>query len=113
MEASYIKEQQNKDKNTQELPKEIYIYHTKTFHGVREYYKIVCRKNRIIIPHDLQSKIIERYHLTLLHLGMERTHKTTSQHIYWKGIKNQIEQHIKKYPVYQMNNKIRRNIVSC
>ena len=62
---------------------------------------MTCRENRIVIPQNLQRNVIEWYHNTLLHPGRDRMHMTIGQHLYWKGMKNDITEFVNKCPTCQ------------
>jgi hypothetical protein len=50
---------------------------------------------KIIIPESLQKCIINWYHSNLQHPRITRTINSISQTFYWKGIRPQVEEHIK------------------
>jgi hypothetical protein len=47
---------------------------------------------KIIVPANLQKRIIEWYHNSLRHLGITRTINSISQTFYWKEIRSQVEE---------------------
>ena len=104
----YIRKQQQKDSHTKNLLKED-EYNTKIFHGGGKSHAMIFKDSKIVIPKGLQSKIIEWYHTTLLHPGKDRTYLTISQHLYWKGMKNDIENYVKKCPTCQMTKPSNKN----
>jgi hypothetical protein len=50
---------------------------------------------KIIVPANLQRRIIEWYHHNLRHPGITRTINSISQNFYWKGIRTQVEDFVK------------------
>ena len=44
---------------------------------------------------------MEWYHYTLLHPGRDRTLMTINQHLYWKGLKNDVKQFVRHCPTCQ------------
>jgi hypothetical protein len=42
--------------------------------------RVIHYKNKIVIPQTLQNRVIEWYHTTLLHPGVNQTIKSTNQH---------------------------------
>ena len=65
-------------------------YHLKTFRGGGKQYSLLCYSGKIVIPKALQKKIVEWYHVTLLHPGETRTELTIRQHFTWKGLRNTV-----------------------
>ena len=50
----------------------------------------LCYKDRIVIPEGLQKWVIQWYHHTLCHPGINQTEETISQHFYWKNMRDHI-----------------------
>ena len=86
-----IMSHQKKDKDLMKLfkakPKH---YSNKEFHGAGKKYSLICYKNKIVIPKDLQRRTVEWYHHTLCHPGETRTELSIAQHFYWKGLRNTV-----------------------
>ena len=84
LEYSTIISHQKKDKELQQLLKEKESYHINTFHGAGNTWDLICqgKEHRIIVPNTLKRKVLEWYHITLVHPGRDRTEKTISQHFY-------------------------------
>ena len=87
------------------LVKDSKDYHTKIFHGAGNDYEMICHQDKIVIPQTIQQKIMEWYHTTLLYPGRDRTYTTISQHFYWKGMKKEVEQYVKRCPTCQQTKK--------
>ena len=58
-------------------------------------------KNRIIIPQGLQKRVVQWYHHTLCHPGINWTEETISQHFYWKNMRDQITRNVSTCSVCQ------------
>ena len=65
-------------------------YSNKEFHGAGKNYSLICYKDKIVIPKDLQKRVVEWYHHTLCHPGETRTELSIAQHFYWKGLRNTV-----------------------
>jgi hypothetical protein len=78
-----LKNAQDKDKTIQKIlkmPKTQYF--CKDFHGGGKTTSLVCFKEKIVIPGRLQKHVINWYHTTLCHPGINRTEDTIGQHLY-------------------------------
>ena len=51
-------------------------------HGTDKKYSLICRNNKIVIPKQLQKRIVEWCHHTLCHSGETHTELTIAQHLY-------------------------------
>ena len=63
--------------------------------NILEYRSPVIRDYRIILPHDLQQKIIEWYHQILNHPGSTKLYATLSKYFYFSGMKEYINEYTK------------------
>jgi hypothetical protein len=66
-----LKKAQDKDKTIQKIlkmPKALYL--RKDFHGGGNTTSLVCFKEKIVIPGRLQKHVINWYHTTLCHPGI-------------------------------------------
>ena len=88
-----IMKHQQKDKNliktAKSKPKEFVIKH---FHGADKKYSLICRKHKIVIPKQLEKRVVEWYHHTLCHPGETRTELTIGQHYYWKNLRKTVHE---------------------
>ena len=71
-------------------------YTTNTFCGGEETYHLICRDGKIVIPKALQNRIVDWYHLTLCHPGVNRTEETIRQHFWWKGLRTTVQNKLRK-----------------
>ena len=85
---------QLKDKKLQEN-KILKNYSTKIFLGVDSSYNLVLYKDKIVVPDKLKKRVLNWYHDFLLHPGVTRTEETIRQHLYWKGMRADVEHNVK------------------
>ena len=71
-------------------------YQNQTFHGAGKTYDLTCKNNRIVIPNILKQRILDWYYTALVYSERDRTERKISQHIYWKGMHEDIEKYCKK-----------------
>jgi hypothetical protein len=79
-----LKNAQDKDKTIQKslkMPKTLY-YLLKDFHGGGKTTSLVCFKEKIVIPGQLQKHVIHWYNTTFCHPGINQTEETTGQHLW-------------------------------
>ena len=86
-----------------ELRKDNCKYHLKDFHGGGITRSLVCYKDKIVVPNKLQKHVIDWYHTTLCHPGINRTEETIAQHLYWPKMRSQITGHVQTCPYCQRN----------
>ena len=58
-------------------------------------------KKRIYIPEVLRERIMEWYHIQLVHPGSTRMISTIQASMYWHGMKKDVEQYVKTCDVCQ------------
>jgi exonuclease VII small subunit len=97
------KEQQKDPDIKKELQKDACKYHLADFHGGGNTRSLVCYKNKIVVPKQLQLHTIDWYHTTLCHPGINRTEETISQHLWWPKMRNQITNYVQACPTCQRN----------
>ena len=56
---------------------------------------LIFRDNKIVVPQVLQSYLIDWYHSTLLHPGIDRLKASIKQHFTWKNLSTDIENHVR------------------
>jgi transposase InsO family protein len=86
-----------------ELRKDSCKYHIKDFHGGGITRSLVCYKDKIVVPTQLQQHVIDWYHTTLCHPGINRTEESIAQHLFWPKMRNQITNHVLACPTCQRN----------
>ena len=80
---STIAHYQALDAELQKLAKGNPLYTMKRFQNSDKFYELlVFKKDRIVVPKQLQRRAAEWYHTTLLHPGETRTESTLGQHFY-------------------------------
>mgnify|MGYP000473878471 FL=1 len=80
-----------KDKDSIKIDKTDKNYSIKQFHGAGKKYSLICLNNKIVIPKQLQRRIVQWYHDTLSHPGETRTELTIAQHFYWKNLRKTVQ----------------------
>ena len=55
-------------------------------------------EQRILVPEKSRKKLLNWYHETLLHPGANRMYDTLRQHYYWKNMKKDIDDLVKRCP---------------
>jgi hypothetical protein len=78
-------------------------YQIKDFHGGGITRSLVCYKEKIVVPTKLQKHVIDWYHTTLCHPGINRTEESIAQHIWWPNMRSQITNHVQVCPTCQRN----------
>ncbi|XP_037958998.1 uncharacterized protein K02A2.6-like [Teleopsis dalmanni] len=68
--------------------------------------EIVFKGNRVCIPKDIRSDILQKLHLP--HLGIESTLKLARETVFWKGITSEIKQMIQNCEVCKQNAKMQK-----
>lgn len=77
------------------------LYQQKTVHEGGNTVQLICHKDKIVIPVQLQQKVINWYHVMLVHPGADRTEQTIGQHFYWKGMQKDIRNFVSRCPTCQ------------
>ena len=86
-----IMSHQLKNKSLIKLIKnKVKYYSNKEFNETGKKYSPICYKDKIVIPKDLQKRVIEWYHHTLCNPGETRTELSIAQYFYWKGLRNHL-----------------------
>jgi RNase H-like domain found in reverse transcriptase/Reverse transcriptase (RNA-dependent DNA polymerase)/Integrase zinc binding domain/Retroviral aspartyl protease len=62
-------------------------YHLKSFRGGGTNVMLICHKNQIVIPKQLQQAIVTWYHNQLCHPGETRTEQTIRQHFWFNNLR--------------------------
>lgn len=83
-------------------------YQLKTFRGGGKSYDLICRNDKIVVPDTLQARVLEWYHTTLLHPGVNRTEETIRQHLWWNTIRTDVDEFVRKCPTCQKAKKQRK-----
>jgi hypothetical protein len=86
-----------------ELKKDTCKYHIKDFHGGGMIRSLVCYKDKIVVPKPMQRHVIDWYHTTLCHPGINRTEETIAQHLFWPKMRSQITGYVQTCPTCQRN----------
>ena len=65
-------------------------------------YCLITKGGKIVLPKSLQTKVVQWYHVQLLHPGKTRTELTMAQLYTWVGMKNTIRRVCQHCPSCQM-----------
>ena len=68
------------------------VYVKETYQHSDKSYKLITRKNKIVLPKSLEKKAVEWYHLHLLHPGEKRLELTLRQHFAFIGLRTRVVQ---------------------
>ena len=87
-------------------------YHKSPFRGIisNNLSLITCEDN-IVIPSKLQSYVLYWYHTYLIHPGIDRTEVMIFQHLYWTGIKNDVQKEVTNYDTFQRTKRSNKKYV--
>ena len=97
-----IAKMQSKDKKLQQkLSSTDESYAESTFRGGDKSHDLICHNNKIVIPKDLQQRLVDWYHEMLLHPGETRTEQTLRQHFAWKGLRKTVHDTCVRCPTCQ------------
>jgi hypothetical protein len=79
-------------------------YCLKDFHGGGKTTSlVVCFKEKIVIPGQLQKHVINWYHTTLCHPGINQTEETIGQHLWLPKMQAYISNYVQICPLCQRN----------
>lgn len=65
-------------------------YTVRIFRGGGKERRLIIKNDKIVVPAELQQRIVSWYHETLCHPGETRTEATISQHFTFKGLRNEV-----------------------
>ena len=103
---SIIAKYQKRDEKLQERLREDSRYRMTPFHGgENNEIKLITRDEKIVIPEELQDRIVEWYHTFLCHPGETRTEQTIRQHFTFKGLRTKVKSHCSKCKICQLTKK--------
>jgi len=97
--------EQKKDKTLLKKVHKSTQYSLKKFHGGGTTVRLLCFKNKIVVPTSLTKRMIQWYHFLLCHPGINRTEETISQHFYWPKMRDQITNDVLTCAVCQKQKK--------
>ena len=80
-------------------------YSVKTFQGADKVRKLICYKDKIVIPKSLQKRVVLWYHNHLQHPGETRTELCVKQHFYWKNLRETVHNVVSKCHICQLTKK--------
>ena len=65
-----------------------YVLHS--FRGGGRLHQLICKDGKIVVPKNLQERMVQWYHEYLCHPGETRTEITINQHFTWKGLRKTV-----------------------
>jgi hypothetical protein len=80
---------QKKDK-THSKQAQTHSYSLKKFHRGAATVRLLCFKDKIVIPTSLTKQIVQWYHYLLCHPSINRTEETIGQHFYRPKMRDQV-----------------------
>jgi hypothetical protein len=100
-----LNREQTKDQKLLERAQKEKHFSLKVFHGGGKSTRLLCFKEKIVVPKGLQSQVIDFYHTRLCHPGINRTEETISQHFYWQNMQNDITKAVSTCAICQKQKK--------
>ena len=85
------------------LKKDNSKYLLKDFHGGGKIRSLVCYNDKIVVPKQLHRHVVDWYHVTLCHPGINRTEESIGQHLFWPKMRDQITKYVQACPTCQKN----------
>ena len=64
---------------------------------------LACCNDKIVVPKKLQDHVIDWYHITLCHPGINRTEETIAHHLFWPKMRSQITNYVQTCATCQRN----------
>ena len=98
---SLLRHQQNDQALLRKYSEENCEYTINTFLGAGTARKLICYKDKIVVPEILQIPLVKWYHTNLCHPGQKRTEETIKQHFYWLNLRDTVQTICEKCPVCQ------------
>lgn len=77
----------------------------KQVRGGNHTHDLIYYRDRIVVPRTLQKRIMEWYHIMLMHPGVTRTEQTIQQNFTWPNLHKDVERLVKTCPICQVNKK--------
>ena len=103
---AHIANQQNQDEELlQHIRDQKPHYTVQVYRGGGKKTELITYKGKIVIPHTIQRRCVEWYHVNLCHPGENRTEQTIRQHFYWKNMRKDVEDICQKCPTCQLTKK--------
>ena len=100
---------QQKDKELIKTAKKNKNFTINQFHGAGKNYSLICFNDKIVVPKQLQTRIVQWYHTVLCHPGETRTELTISQNFYWKNLRKTVHDVCSKCDACQFLKRNKKN----
>jgi hypothetical protein len=75
------------------------------FRGGGKTYELIVRDKKIVIPKNIQRRVVEWYHEYLCHPGETRTEQTIRQHYWWNNLRHTVHDVCTKCHTCQLTKK--------
>lgn len=98
-----LQKEQLADKSLQDLQRSSPHYHLHSFRGGEGPVKLLCYKERIVVPKTMQRQLVLWYHEQLCHPGETRTEQTIRQHFWFPKLRDMVHSICTKCVVCQKN----------
>ena len=105
-----IRKEQQKDRRLLTALQKYKGYNLKTVHGGGKQYPIIHYRDRVVIPQSLQSRVVNWYHESLMHPGINRTEMTIRQHFTWPNLTNDVKRIVGRCPTCQLTKKNKKKV---
>ena len=79
------------------------IYVFKSFYSAGKNFELICYKDKIVIASTLQHRVVDWYHNSLGHPGINRTEETICQHLWWPKMRDHISSSVSTCASCQRN----------
>jgi hypothetical protein len=80
-------------------------YALNIFRGGGKTYELIVRDKKIVIPKNIQRRVVEWYHEYLCHPGETRTEQTIRQHYWWNNLRQTVHDICQKCHTCQLTKK--------
>jgi hypothetical protein len=102
---SFLEQEQRKDKDLMaHIGKASSPFCLKAFRGGGKHYDLIVTENtKIVVPKQLQKRVVTWYHETLCHPGETRTEQTIRLNFNWKNLQKDVEDICKKCHTCQVH----------
>jgi transposase InsO family protein len=102
---STLAKYQRNDKKLMKKAESNEKYSSQPFHGGENDIELITKEGKIVIPEQLQERVVQWYHTFLCHPGETRTENTIRQHFTFKGLRPMVQDIVGKCSVCQKSKK--------
>jgi len=106
LQMSLLSHEQDKDSSIQNALQDCNTnYIRKEVRGGSKRHKVVFCNDKIVVPRSLRKRLIDWYHTTLMHPGINRTEQTIKMHFIWPRLHEDVKQLCKSCKICQLTKK--------